>query len=123
MENKGKKPGKPEIRQLRLAPPLKGVETKYSNVVRISHTPAELVFDFGLILPGEKVAQIVSKVVMSPLGVKLLHSALTDNLQKYEKKFGEINIPKKETLADSLFQSVKPEDAPEETEEDSPEEK
>ena len=113
MNNKGKAPKNKGVRQLRLAP-IKGVDPKYANVVRISHSPAELVFDFGLILPGEKMAQIVSKVVMSPLGVKLLHIALTDNLAKYEKKFGEINIPKKETLADTLFQAVKPEDEPEE---------
>ena len=114
MDNKkGNKPKKQEIRQLRLAP-LKGVDPKYSNVVRISHSPAELVFDFGLILPGEKIAQIVSKVVMSPLGMKLLHNALTDNLAKFEKKYGDIKIPKKESLADSLFQASKPEDDPEE---------
>jgi hypothetical protein len=112
MDNKGKKQAAKGVRQLRLSP-MKGVEAKYANVVRISHSPAELVFDFGLILPGEKVAQVVSKVVMSPLGVKLLHKALTDNLAKFEKKFGEINIPKKETLADNLFQTIKPEDEPE----------
>ena len=116
MENKGKNPKKPRVQQLRLAP-VKGVEAKYSNVVRISHTPAELVFDFGLVLPGDKVAKIVSKVVMSPLGMKLLHNALTDNLAKYEKKYGDINIPKKETLADSLFQTIKPEDEPEDKKE------
>lgn len=116
MDKKGKDPKKQRVQQLRLAP-VKGVDAKYSNVVRISHTPAELVFDFGLVLPGDKMAQIVSKVVMSPLGMKLLHMALTDNLAKYEKKYGEINIPKKESLADTLFQSIKPEDDPEDEKE------
>jgi hypothetical protein len=116
MKAKGKRPKKQAITQLRLAP-MKGVDPKYSNVVRISHSPAELVFDFGLILPGDKVAQIVSKVVMSPLGIKLLHKALTENLAKYEKKYGEIKLPKKASLADTLFQTIKPDDDPEEDQE------
>lgn len=116
MENKGKARKKPGVPQLRLAS-VKGVDAKYSNVVRISHTPAELIFDFGLVLPGDKMAQIVSKVVMSPLGMKLLHKALTENLAKFEKKYGEIKVPKKESLADSLFQTIKPDDDPEDDKE------
>lgn len=78
-------------------------ETNYANMVRIAHTPAEYVFDFARFLPGDRGAKVVSRILMSPLGAKLLLSALTENVAKYEKMYGEIQIPKKQTLADFLF--------------------
>jgi hypothetical protein len=65
----------------------------YSNMARLSHLPAEIIFDFALKLPGPEPAQIMARVVMSPLSAKLLHRALTENLSKYEATFGEIRIP------------------------------
>ncbi len=88
-------------------PPLKvpeGLETKYVNLVRIAHSPAELVFDFAHILPGSEPSQICSRIVMSPLSAKLFHRALSENLLKFESAYGEIKIPGGGTLADSLFQ-------------------
>lgn len=101
-------------------PPIKIPEdlpTAYANLVRIAHTPSEMMFDFARILPGDKQAQVVSRVLMSPLGAKLLLRALTDNLTKYETSFGEIVIPKQQSLADFLFRPPQlPEDKPEEEE-------
>lgn len=82
------------------------LEARYSNLVRISHTPAEMIFDFGQILPGDKVASIKSRILMTPISAKLLQMALTENLGKYETAFGEIVIPKSKTLADNLFDSL-----------------
>lgn len=83
----------------------------YSNVVRISHSPAEIVFDFGRLLPGELDVQIKARVLMSPMSAKLLQRALADNLTKFETQFGEIKIPLGKTLADDLFKAIQP-DAP-----------
>jgi hypothetical protein len=48
---------------------------------------------------------------MSPLGAKLLHRALTENLARYEAAFGEIKIPGESgTLADFLFRPPAPPD-------------
>jgi hypothetical protein len=79
------------------------LEVEYVNLVRIAHSPSELVFDFAHLLPGGKEAEVSSKVIMSPLGAKLFHRALTENLRKYETIFGEIKIPGGTTLADHLF--------------------
>lgn len=65
----------------------------YSNMARLSHMPAEIVFDFALKLPGPENAQVMARVIMSPLSAKLLHRALTENLAKYESVFGEIRFP------------------------------
>ena len=65
----------------------------YSNMARLSHLPAEIVFDFALKVPGPENPQVMARVIMSPLSAKLLHRALTENLSKYEAVFGEIRIP------------------------------
>lgn len=86
----------------------------YVNLVRIAHTPSEIVYDFSRMLPGDKNAVVASRVLMSPLSSKMFHRALTENLARYEATFGEIVIPKKYTLADSLFRSAPPDQPPEE---------
>jgi hypothetical protein len=95
----------------RLVLPL-GQDAVYSNVVRIAHSPSELVFDFGRLLPGETEVHIKARVMMSPLSAKLLGRALADNLAKYENTFGEIKVPLGKTLADDLFHSLQPPEPP-----------
>jgi hypothetical protein len=56
----------------------------YANLARISHSPADMVLDFAHILPGEPKAVISARIVMSPLSIKLLVRALTENLARYE---------------------------------------
>lgn len=77
---------------------------EYINMVRIAHSPMDLVFDFAQILPGGN-SQVRSRVVMSPLGAKLFLRALVDNLSKYEASYGEINVPGNSNLADYLFKT------------------
>ena len=77
----------------------------YVNLVRIAHSPSELVFDFAHLIPGSSPARVRARIVMSPLGAKLLHRALAENLARYEAAFGEIKIPGEVTLADHLFHS------------------
>jgi hypothetical protein len=92
-------------------PPLQmppDLEIEYVNLVRIAHSPSELVFDFAHLLPGGGPAQISSRIVMSPLGAKLFQRALVENLAKYEAAFGEIKIPGDSTLADHLFRPQNP---------------
>lgn len=75
----------------------------YANLVRIAHTPSELVLDFAHLMPGSPSTLVRSRIVMSPLGAKLLYRALGENLQRYESAFGEIKIPGEASLADFLF--------------------
>ncbi len=73
------------------------------NIVRIAHSPSELVFDFARLLPGGNAPQVVARLIMSPLGAKLFHRALAENLARYEATFGEIVIPGDPSLAEDLF--------------------
>src|SRR5574341_2622442 len=70
----------------------KEAEGIYSNLAIITHSPAEFVIDFTRVLPGIPKAKVLSRIVMTPQHTKMLLNALKDNIDKYEKKFGEIKI-------------------------------
>lgn len=91
-----------------------GMEPAYTNLARISHSPADIVIEFAHMLPGESTATVRSRVVMSPLSAKLLLRALTENLGRYETAFGEINVPVNNSLAENLFRPYHPPEPPKE---------
>jgi hypothetical protein len=106
----------PPLPPLEVPPDLEAI---YINLVRIAHSPSELIFDFAHLLPGTTPSRVRSRVVMSPLGAKLFHRALTENLSRYEAAFGEIKVPGSKSLADFLFRQPPPSEEPPAT--DSPE--
>jgi hypothetical protein len=79
------------------------LEPVYANLVRITHSPSEIVIDFALLLPAARSAPVKSRILLSPLSAKLFHRALTENLAKFESNFGEIVIPSDHSLAARLF--------------------
>ncbi|MDE7386331.1 MAG: DUF3467 domain-containing protein [Muribaculaceae bacterium] len=62
----------------------------YSNLAVISHTPGEFFIDFITVAPNMPQAKVQSRIIMNPENAKNLLFALRDNLQRYEKTFGEI---------------------------------
>jgi len=81
----------------------------YGNLARISHAPTEFVLDFARFLPGDTKATVSARIVMSPVGIKLLLQALTENVGRYEASFGTISLPAHgSTLADTLFHPFQP---------------
>lgn len=83
----------------------------YSNVVRISHSLADFVFDFTHLLPGQD-PKVEARVVMSPQATKLLLRALIDNLSRYEATNGTIQLPGDSSLATDLFRNIHPPEKP-----------
>jgi hypothetical protein len=94
-----------------------GLNTVYSNLARIAHSPADIVIDFAHLLPGEKSATVSARVLMTPLSAKLFLRALAENISRYEAAFGEINVPVNSTLAESLFRPHHPPEPPKEDKE------
>ncbi len=90
------------------------ISAVYANLVRIAHSPSDLVFDFAHLMPGASPARVQARVVMSPLGAKLFQRALTENLARYEAAFGEIKIPGDNSLVESLFRPPHPPQNPKE---------
>ena len=65
----------------------------YANLAIITHSSAEVVLDFIRVLPGVPKANVKSRIVLAPEHAKRLLFALQDNVMKYEKAFGPINLP------------------------------
>jgi len=68
------------------------VEGRFSNFVVITHTPTEFVLDFAVMMPGMPKPQVISRLVLTPDHAKRLLAALGQNVQRYEAKFGQIQI-------------------------------
>lgn len=64
----------------------------YSNLAIISHSNAEFVVDFIRVLPGLPKAKVKSRIVLSPQHAKRLIFALQDNIMKYERSHGPIEL-------------------------------
>ena len=65
-------------------------EGVYSNLVMISHSSEEFVLDFIRVVPGVKKARVKSRVIVTPQHAKRLLHALAENIERYERAFGEI---------------------------------
>ena len=70
----------------------KEAEGIYSNLAIITHSPAEFVVDFTRVLPGVPKARVQARIIMTPQHAKLLLGAMKDNIEKYERQFGEIRV-------------------------------
>ncbi len=64
----------------------------YSNLVMINHSETEYVFDFIFVQPQQPKAKVLSRVITSPKHAKRLLHALQENMQRYEEKFGVIDV-------------------------------
>ena len=83
-------PGPPQQINVELGE--KESEGIYSNFVLISHSPAEFVLDFTRMLPGVPKTKVYARIIMTPQHAKSLSKALNENIDKFEKEFGEIKI-------------------------------
>jgi Protein of unknown function (DUF3467) len=60
----------------------------YANAMQIMHTKEEFVMDF--LSTFQPVANLVSRVIVSPGQMKLIAKALNENIANYEKQFGNV---------------------------------
>jgi Protein of unknown function (DUF3467) len=64
----------------------------YANLVLLNHTENEFVLDFAFIQPSNGRAKVRARVVSSPRHTKRLLLALQKNLERYEERFGRIEL-------------------------------
>ncbi|GHV43225.1 hypothetical protein FACS1894180_1670 [Bacteroidia bacterium] len=67
-------------------------EGTYSNLAIISHSSSEFVIDFIRMMPGTPKANVKSRIILTPEHAKRLLLALSDNIAKFEKQYGNINL-------------------------------
>lgn len=75
----------------------------YSNTAFLVHSKTEFIMDFISLLPGVPKAKVRSRVIMAPEHAKRLLYALSENINKYESHYGEINLEEKSQLTTSPF--------------------
>ncbi len=66
----------------------------YSNLAVISHSPTEFIVDFARIVPGLTKAVVCDRIILAPEHAKRLLIALQENIMKYERTFGVIQMSK-----------------------------
>ncbi len=79
------------------------LEDVYSNFVLITHSPSEFILDFARLLPNVPKAKIYARIIMTPMNAKLLLRALSENLDKFEDQYGEIQTPEQGFAEDKPF--------------------
>ena len=62
----------------------------YSNLAVITHSSAEFVVDFVRVMPGVPKAEVKSRIILTPEHAKRFLGALQDNVEKFEKMYGNI---------------------------------
>ena len=78
--------------QVKISVPTEVEDGVYSNFAVITHSSAEFIIDFIRMLPNGGSPKVKSRVVMAPEHAKRLMYALSDNVAKYEKVNGPINL-------------------------------
>ena len=62
----------------------------YANNMVVSHTKEEFILDFIMVAPPA--GTVTARVIVSPGHMKRVLEALHDNIAKYERAFGTIQI-------------------------------
>ncbi len=104
----GVKMNQPKQQQINIKLDEKIGEGVYSNFFLISNTPSEYVLDFGRIVPGLRDVKVYSRIMTTPQHAKQLLKLLQQNIEQFEKQFGEIKLPQNQQVENKNvgFQSV-----------------
>ncbi|MFQ6088926.1 MAG: DUF3467 domain-containing protein [Candidatus Methanofastidiosia archaeon] len=62
----------------------------YADFVNIRHTPFGFIMDFGAFIPEDEGFRVLARIKMSPEHFKSVFSVIKEQIEKYEKTFGEI---------------------------------
>ncbi|UYZ58890.1 DUF3467 domain-containing protein [Hymenobacter latericus] len=80
----------PEDQQINIELSEDIAEGEYANLAMIAHSSSEFVIDFIRLMPGLPKAKVKARIVITPEHAKRLLSALSDNIERYERSFGTI---------------------------------
>ena len=89
--------------QLQIELPQQVAQGEYANFAIITHSSSDFVIDFARVLPGLPKAQVKSRVILAPEHAKRLMFALQENITRYEREYGPIQMPNKQPRTISPF--------------------
>ena len=91
--------------QLELTPDK--AQGEYANFAIITHSSSDFIIDFARVLPGVPKSQVKSRVILAPEHAKRLLGALQENIFRYEREFGKIQIPQQQERTIAPFDMSK----------------
>jgi hypothetical protein len=80
----------PKEQKLNIELPEDVADGVYSNLAIITHSHSEFIIDFVNVMPGVPKAKVKNRIILTPQHAKRLMKALLDNVNKFERTFGEI---------------------------------
>jgi hypothetical protein len=80
----------PEVKEIKVSFPQELQGGVYANNMVVTHTKEEFILDFLMVVPPA--GAVTARVIVSPGHMKRILEALRDNVSKYEKTFGTIQI-------------------------------
>jgi len=83
------KPG-PQQLQLQVEMDDATAQGLYANLAGIAHNETEFILDFLFLQPNQPKAKLRSRIISSPVHAKRFLVALSENIRKYEERFGLI---------------------------------
>jgi len=84
----------PEEVQLKIEIDEPTAQGLYCNLAMVNHTPTEFTMDFIYVQPQQPKAKVRARIITSPQHMKRLLAAMQDNVGRYEKNFGLIDLAK-----------------------------
>lgn len=89
--------------QLQIELPEETAQGQYANLEVITHSSSDFILDFARILPGMPKAKVCSRVILAPEHAKRLLLALQENMVRYEREYGRIELSKRDPRTISPF--------------------
>lgn len=62
----------------------------YTNLAGVTHSETEFIFDFLFMQPNQPKAKLRARIISSPIHTKRFLTALSENIKRYEERFGKI---------------------------------
>jgi hypothetical protein len=75
----------------------------FVNSALVNHTETEFTLDLMYIQPQAPKATVRARVITTPKHMKRLLHAIQDNLQKYEARFGPVDVGEARTFPSTGF--------------------
>ena len=94
---------KPQGKQLQIEVAPDVAQGVYVNFALIAHSSSEFVVDLASMLPGLQKATVRTRAILSPEHAKRLAMALQENIARYERQFGKIQMPNQQPRTASPF--------------------
>lgn len=82
--------GEPEKKQLAIEIDDVTAQGMYSNLAYIVHSEQEFLLDFMFLSLQQPKAKVRARIITSPKHAKRFLNALSENIQKYEARYGVI---------------------------------